>query len=263
MDNHLTDNTARRYKAHVSVLGTTQLHLRSPSIIAWWSAAYPGFGHLLLSKYLRGFVLFIWEVFINLNANVNLAIIYSFQGKFDMATNVLDSRWLSAYLPVYFFAIWDSHRTAVDMNKVYMLAEREDHRFNLFSIGSLEINYLDKRNPIMAAIWSALAPGLGQLYIHRLVTALFVISWTVAFLYLSHLLEAVTLLFLGNISQSTAALRAEFLLMLPSIYGFSIYDAYVNTVENNKLFEKEQRKFLKDQYQNSNFQILKGEKVNE
>ncbi|CEI82623.1 hypothetical protein J18TS1_24010 [Oceanobacillus oncorhynchi subsp. incaldanensis] len=263
MDNHLTDNTARRYKAHVSVLGTTQLHLRSPSIIAWWSAAYPGFGHLLLSKYLRGFVLFIWEVFINLNANINLAILYSFQGKFEMATNVLDSRWLLAYLPVYFFAIWDSHRTTVDMNKVYMLAEREDHHFNLFSIGLMEINYLDKRNPMMAAIWSAFVPGLGQLYIHRLVTALFVISWTVIFLYLSHLLEAVTLLISGDLSQSTAVLREEFLLMLPSIYGFAIYDAYVNTVENNKLFEKEQRRFLKDNYQDSNFQILKGEKVNE
>lgn len=263
MDNHVTDNTARRYKAHVSILGTTQLHLRSPSIIAWWSAAYPGFGHLLLSKYLRGFVLFIWEVFINLNANINLAILYSFRGKFDMATNVLDSRWLLAYLPVYFFAIWDSHRTTVDMNKVYMLAEREDHHFNLFSIGSMEINYLDKSNPMMAAIWSAFVPGLGQLYIHRLVTALFVISWTVIFLYLSHLLEAVTLLILGDLSQSTAVLREEFLLMLPSIYGFSIYDAYVNTVENNKLFEKEQRKFLKDNYQDSSFQILKGEKVNE
>ncbi|MFD1413369.1 hypothetical protein [Oceanobacillus jeddahense] len=180
-----------------------------------------------------------------------------------MATNVLDSRWLLAYLPVYFFAIWDSHRTTVDMNKVYMLAEREDHRFNLFSIGSMEINYLDKRNPIMAAIWSALVPGLGQLYIHRLITALFVLSWAVIFLYLSHLLEAVILLFLGDFSQSTAVLREEFLLMLPSIYGFSIYDAYVNTVENNKLFEKEQRQFLKDNYQDPNFQILKGEKVND
>ncbi len=180
-----------------------------------------------------------------------------------MATNVLDSRWLLAIYPSIFFAIWDSHRTTVDMNKVYLLAERENHRFNIFSIGTMEINYLDKRNPIMAGIWSALVPGLGQLYIHRLVTALFVISWTVAFLYLSHILEAVTLLFLGDLSQSTAVLRAEFLLMLPSIYGFSIYDAYVNTVENNKLFEKEQRKFLKDNYQNSNFKILKGEKVNE
>ncbi|WP_309228328.1 hypothetical protein [Virgibacillus saliphilus] len=135
MDNYVPDNTARRYIAHVSVLGTTQIHLRSPSVIAWWSAAFPGFGHLLLSKYIRGFVLFIWEVIVNVQANVNSAIIYTFQGNFDMATNVLDTRWLLVYLPVYFFGIWDSHRTTVDMNKVYVLTEHEEHRFNIFSMG--------------------------------------------------------------------------------------------------------------------------------
>jgi hypothetical protein len=261
MDNYAPDNSARRYVAHVSVLGTTQLHLRSPSIIAWWSAAYPGFGHLLLSKYLRGFVLFIWEVIVNVQANINLAIIYSFQGNIDMAADILDTRWLLVYLPVYFFGIWDSHRTTVDMNKVYLLAEREGHRFNIFSIGVMEINYLDKRNPIMAAFWSAVVPGLGQLYIHRIITSFFVIFWAVVFFYYSHFLEAVTLLILGEIGQATSVLRGEFLLMLPSIYGFAIYDAYVNTVENNKLFEKEQRRFLKENYQHPDFQFLKGKKV--
>lgn len=260
MDNYKSNNTARRFIAHVSIFGTTQLHLRSPSIIAWWSAAFPGFGHLLLSKNFRGFVLFIWEVIINLMANINLAIIYSFQGKFDMATNVLDTKWLLVYLPVYFFAMWDSHRTAVDMNKIYLLAERENHHFNIFSIGSMENNYLDKRNPFMAAFWSSLVPGLGQLYIHRIVTAFFFITWSVLFFYFSNFLESLTLIILGDFSQANTVLKEEFLLMLPSIYGFSIYDAYINTIENNKLFEKEQRKFLIDNYQSSDFKFLKGQK---
>lgn len=123
MDNYTTDNTARRYIAQVTLLGTTQIHLRSPSIIAWWSAAYPGFGHLLLSKYLRGYILFIWEVIVNVQANINLAIIYSFQGNIDMAIDALDTRWLLVYLPVYFFGIWDSNRTTVDLNKVYLFAD--------------------------------------------------------------------------------------------------------------------------------------------
>ncbi|WP_404451777.1 hypothetical protein [Virgibacillus necropolis] len=89
MDNYTNNNnTARRYTAHVSVLGTTQIHLRSPYTVAWWSAAFPGFGHLLLSKYLLGFVLFIWEVVVNLQANINLGIIYSFQGNIDMNETV-------------------------------------------------------------------------------------------------------------------------------------------------------------------------------
>jgi hypothetical protein len=63
MQNYSNDNTARHYKANVSVLGTTQLHLRNPFIIAWWSAAFPGFGHLLLSKYIRILHLLLYYVF--------------------------------------------------------------------------------------------------------------------------------------------------------------------------------------------------------
>jgi TM2 domain-containing membrane protein YozV len=261
MNNYTNDNTARRYKAHVSILGTTQIHLRNPYIIAWWSAAFPGFGHLILSKYLRGFTLFIWEVVVNLNANVNLAMVYSFQGNIELAKDVLDTRWLLIYIPVYLFGIWDSYRTTVDMNHVYVLSEREDHRFNTFSIGALEINYLDKRQPILSFIWSLFIPGLGQLYIHRIVTAFFVIVWSVVFFYFSHALEAISLLFIGEVKQATAILNPEWLLFFPSLYGFSIFDSYVNTVENNKLFEKVQRNFLTENHQDPNFQILKGHKV--
>jgi TM2 domain-containing membrane protein YozV len=261
MNNYSNDNTARRYKAHVSTLGTTQLHLRNPYIIAWWSAAFPGFGHLILSKYLRGYALFLWEVVVNINAHVNLSMIYSFQGEFDLAKEVLDTRWLLMYIPVYFFGIWDSYRTTIDMNRVYLLAEREEHRFNTFSIGALEINYLDKRNPVLSVIWSLFIPGLGQMYIHRILTALFVIVGLVIFFYYSHFLEAVSLLFLGKVKEATSVLKPEWLLFIPSHYGFAIYDSYVNTVENNKLFEKELRGYLKENYQFNGFKILKGKKV--
>lgn len=261
MENFSNDNTARRYRAHVSILGTTQLHLRNPYIIAWWSAAFPGFGHLLLSKYLRGFVLFIWEVLINIKSHVNLAMIYSFQGDIDKAKDILDTQWLLIYIPVYIFAIWDSYRTTVDMNKVFVLAEREEHRFNSFSIGALEINYLDKRNPVMAVLWSLFIPGLGQLYLHRIVTAFFVIVWLVVFFYYSHGLEAISLLFLGEIEKATSVIDPEWLLFFPSLYGFAIFDSYINTVENNKLYDKEQRGFFIDKYQSSSFRVLKGQKV--
>ncbi|WP_318506888.1 hypothetical protein [Bacillus sp. T3] len=262
MNTYTNDNSARRYRAYLSTFGSTQIHLRNPYIIAWWSAAFPGFGHLLMSKYLRGFVLFMWEVIINIKSHVNLAMIYSFQGKIGMAKDVLDTRWLLIYIPVYLFAIWDSYRTTVDLNKVSLLAERENHQFNSFSIGSMEINYLDKRKPILSVFWSLCVPGLGELYIHRIITAFFVIIWAVIFYYNSHALEAVNLLFLGKIQDATAVLNSEWLLFLPSIYGFSIYDSYINTVENNKLFGSEQKNYLKANYQSSNFTIIKGTKVN-
>ena len=261
MDNYTNDNTARRYKAHVSVVGTTQIHLRNPYIIAWWSAAFPGFGHLLLSKYIRGYVLFIWEVVVNLKAHVNLAMIYSFQGNIDMTKDVLNTRWLLMYIPVFLFGIWDSYRTTVDMNKVYLLAEREEHRFNTFSIGAVEINYLDKRNPVLSVIWSLFVPGLGQLYIHRILTAFFAIIWLVVFFYFSHALEAVSLLFLGKVQQATSIINPEWLIFLPSHYGFATFDSYMNTVENNKLYEEEQKNYLKKNYQAAGFRILKGQKV--
>lgn len=162
---------------------------------------------------------------------------------------------------MYFFGIWDSYRTTVEMNKVYLLAEHEEHRFNIFSMGSLEINYLDKRIPVMAAFWSAIVPGLGQIYIHKIVTGFFGILWFVVFGYLSHVFEATLLLILGEVRQATSVLRGEFLLMIPSMYGFAIYDAYVSAVEDNKLFEREQRRFLKENYQDPNFQPQKGQKV--
>ena len=164
-------------------------------------------------------------------------------------------------IDLYPFAIWDSYRTTVDLNKIYVLAEREEHRFNSFSIGAMEINYLDKRSPLMAIIWSLFVPGLGQLYIHRITTAFFVIIWTVVFFYLSHGLEAISLLFLGEIKQATEVINAEWLLFFTSIYGFAIFDSYINTVENNKLYDKEQRFYFKENYQSSSFQVLKGLKM--
>jgi hypothetical protein len=261
MENYSNDNTANRYKAHVSIYGTTQIHLRNPFIIGWWSAAFPGFGHMLLSKFLRGYLLFMWEVIVNLKAHINHAMIYSFQGNINMAKEVLDTRWLLMYIPVYIFGIWDSYRTTVDLNKIYLLAEWENHRFNTFSMGAVEINYLDKRNPILSVIWSLFVPGLGQLYIHRILTSFFVIIWLVIFFYFSHALEAVSLLFLGEIQKATSTVKPEWLLFLPSVYGFATYDSYINTVENNNLYKRVQKDYLKKCYQSACFQLQKGQKV--
>ncbi|SDI46002.1 hypothetical protein [Natribacillus halophilus] len=249
MQNFSQTNQERRFKAFVSILGTTQLHLRNPYMIAWWNAALPGCGHLLLSKYLRGFTLLSLEILLNVMANLNLAMVHSYTGQFEMAKEVLEPRWILLYIPMYIFGIWDSYRTTVDLNKQSLLADKENAPVTSFNLTGLEINYLDKRNPRLAVLWSLLTPGLGQLYIHRLLTALFIISWLIVFIYFSKVLIAVHLLFLGQISEATTVVEPQWLLFLPSLYGFAMYDAYVNTVENNKLFESDQRNFLKKNYQ--------------
>lgn len=42
--------STRRTVAYLSLLETTQLHLKNPFVIAAWSVAFPSMGHLLLSK---------------------------------------------------------------------------------------------------------------------------------------------------------------------------------------------------------------------
>lgn len=249
------ETSARRSLAHLSIFGTTQLHLRNPFVIACWSMIFPGMGHLLLSKYVRGFGLFVWEVFINSKANINLLILYSFLGDFEQGKQVVDTRWLLLYIPTYIFAIWDSYRTTVDINHAYILASREDAEIKPFKIGAFEINYLDNRKPWISVIWSLLSPGVGQLYIHRLTVATFVVIWWIIICYYSRLLPAVHYTFLGDFQQAKAVLDIHWFLNVPSVYFFALYDSYTNTVENNKLFEWEQSKFLKRKFQNPDFKM--------
>lgn len=253
--NNKQQGTSRREVAEITVVGTTQLHLRNPLIIAWWSAAFPGLGHLLLSKYLRGFFLFIWEIIVNIKANINLAILYSFTGRFELAKEVLDVRWLLLYCSLYIFSIWDSYRSTIDINNNYILAVKEDAEIKPFKLSSLEFNYLDKRVPWVSAFWSLLMPGAGQLYINRIITAAFTLIWWIAIIYYSNALTAIHYSFIGHFHKATAILNPQWTLNIASVYLFAMYDAYVNTVENNKLYDWEQSKFFKRDYQNKNFAI--------
>ena len=250
----------RRKRAHVSIWGTTQMHLRSPFVVALWSAIFPGLGHLLLSKYIRGFTLFIWEVVINLASHLNLAILYTFLGRFEEAKQVVDIRWLILYIPTYLFAFWDSYRTATDLNNQFILAAREDAPVQSFVMHPLGINYLDKGSPWVAFAWSIISPGVSQLIIHRILVAFFlIISW-IAIIYFSRVLPAIHYTFTGQFDMARTVVNPQWLLNIPSVYLFSMYDAYVNTVESNNLFEWELGKYLKKSYQDHAFPMPFGRK---
>ncbi|MCM3530324.1 hypothetical protein M4D56_14685 [Cytobacillus oceanisediminis] len=247
--------------SHLSIFGTTQIHLRNPYIIAMWSVMFPGYGHLLLNKYLRGFSLVIWELFINQSIHLNSAMVYSFIGEIEKAKEVLDVRYMHLYIPVYIFAIWDSYRTTVDMNKIYLLNEKDAAAVERLVIKPFEINYLDKRNPLSAIMWSVTIPSLGQLYIHRIFAALFTLVMTVILVHFSHFIEAFHYLLVGELKKSTQVLNAQWLMYLPSFYFFTIYDSYMNVVENNKLYDSEQKRLLRKFYQSKSFIVKKGIKV--
>ncbi len=251
----LQNVTARRTRACISSFSVTELRLRNPFVVAFWSFAFPGCGYLTQGRYIKGMLFILWEMFVNTRAHINLAIMYSLLGQFDMSKEVIDTRWLLAYVPVYVYVIWHAYTETIDMNKLCVLADREDVPLTPFAIKTLDINFLDKRHPWLSAIWSAFTPGLGYLYVHKVLLGLFFIAWTVNFVYFSHSLEATHLFMVGHFEQAKSVLNMEWLLFLPSIYGFVIYDSYSSCVELNKLFEKEQRYFLRKNYQNANFSI--------
>jgi hypothetical protein len=245
----------RRNRAYHSQFSTSQLHLRNPYVVAFFSFSYPGFGHLLQHRYLSAFILITWELFINNYANVNQGIYYSLLGEFDKAQEVLVERWLIIYVGIYMLGIWDSYRTTIDMNKQYLLADREDAPIPPLVFGSWDINYLDKRNPWVALAWSALIPGLGHLYLHKMISGFFIFGYTVAILYFGHIPMGIKYTMIGEFEKAKELMNVQWVLYLPSIYLFIIYDAYSSAVEYNKLFEKEMSKFLRKNYQNRHFKF--------
>lgn len=159
------------------------------------------------------------------------------------------------YIPTFLFAIWDSYRTTVDLNNQYILAAREDAGIKPFKMDAIGINYLDKKSPWSSVVWSSIMPGAGQLSIHRIVIAFFILIWWIAIVYYSRLLPAIHYTLLGDFEQAKSVLNVQWTLNIPSIYMFTIYDSLINTIESNKLFDWEQSKFLKRNYQKSSFQM--------
>jgi hypothetical protein len=247
----------RRPKAAASSIATNFVHLRNPYVIAWWSAAFPGFGHVSLGNYVIGFLMFGWEMLVNTQANVNTGILYSFTGRYDMAKEIVNNRWLVLYAPVWVFCIWSSYRLSVDLNKLSILADRNHSPIDAAYMSFFEINILDKRSPWVSVLWTALSPGLGHLYTHRIPTGFFLLAWWIAMAYFSHLLQAAQYTALGLFDEATAVLDLEWILYLPSIMGFAIYDVYVNTVEYNRLFDGEQADYLRREYQAPDFNMPK------
>lgn len=245
----------RRPKGAMNSLATNFFHLRNPYTTAWWSASYPGFGHVSMGNYISGFLLFFWEMAVNTQAKVNLAILYSFTGRYDMAKEIVDNRWLLLYVLVFIFAIWDSYRLALQFNQLAILADRDEQTIQPISVSIMEVNALDQRSPWVAVAWTLIAPGLGHIYTHRIPTGFFLIIWWMTIAYFSFLFQGVQYTALGLFEHAKAVIDPEWLMFLPSIYGFAIYDAYVNTVEYNRLFEKEQAAFLKKGYQNPSFKM--------
>jgi hypothetical protein len=197
----------------------------------------------------KGYVLVILEIIINMQAKLNLAIIYSFTGRFEMAKDILDTRWLLGYVLVYVYGIWDSYNLTVNTNKLAVLAAREKAPIDVFKMIPFSINYLDQRVPWVSVFWSFVLPGLGHMYVLRMATGYFLIFFWFLCAYYSRIFEVLHFTFMGDFSQAVAVADPQWLLFMPSIYGYAAYEAYSSTVELNKIFNVELREFLQRRYQ--------------
>jgi hypothetical protein len=238
----------RRPIAHLSQYGVTYLNRKNPWMVAWWSAAFPGFGHFLLNQYIRACLLTLWEVLINSLAHLNQAIVYTFCGDFNAAREILNPNWVYAYLLIYLFAIWDSYRSTVEGNKLCRLAELENAPLTAFTIRPLGVQYIERKSPIYGALASLAFPGLGQLYNHRFGLAFYGIFWFCFYIGMSHVHHATILLVGGQFEKSTALLHPHWLLFMPSIAGGAVYHSYETAIVHNRLFRIEQRQFLTERY---------------
>ncbi|MFP7298659.1 hypothetical protein [Neobacillus niacini] len=89
---------------------------KSPYAAAVWSVVLPGFGQLYNKDYVIGFVLLGFEFLINLNSNLNIALVHSFNGDFALAHSVVDYRWGMFYPSIYAFSIWQAFNSAKAYN---------------------------------------------------------------------------------------------------------------------------------------------------
>lgn len=248
-------NGLRRPKVHLASYIANYIHEQNPWSLVWWSAAFPGAGHMQLCKYGTGTMLMFWEFFINVKSHLNEAIYYSMIGDFEIAKSVIDSKWFLLYMAIYIFTMWDCYRLALDLNKYSQLADRYDAPIKPFHIGALEINYLDYRKPWNGVIWSLFMPGLGSIYANRLPTGFFVLICTVFSIYKSNILPAFHWMLAGNLDMTRHQISPQWYLNLPSLWGFAVSSTYIDIHFTNELFKTEQSRFLTKNYQPTTFKM--------
>ncbi len=191
----------------------------------------------------------IWEVVVNSLSHLNEAIYLSMVGEFNEASEVLKEQWAILYVTVYIFAIWDSYRRTVEMNQYCVLAKREGNHTIVKNDSFFEFNNVSTYKPSLALGWSLLLPGLGHLYLNRLIGVVYSIGFWLFITYQSKYYQSFYYILIGDLQKANAVADPQWLLFIPSVYAFFAYDAYIQAIEMNRLFKIELDVHLKKRYQ--------------
>lgn len=90
---------------------------KSPVSAMLWSIALPGLGQIYNRDYVPAFLLIGLEFLVNYYSNLNLAILYSFNGDFHQAHEAINYKWGLFYPSVYGFSIWQAYNHAKAHNR--------------------------------------------------------------------------------------------------------------------------------------------------
>lgn len=247
----------RRYPAtFAATAGFDKLARYDPRIVAWLSAMFPGFGHLLLNHNVRGLFFTLSEVFVNSFAHINEAMVYTFCGKFEEATRALNPRWAVGYAVVYLYAILDSYRLSIGQNRILERGIPGANRLAAVYAPAQEFQYMSLKQPWIAVFFSCLFPGLGQFYIQRYWLAIYGVFWWWLYSTLSGYNAAWIRFMLGDL-EGASRLQPHWLLFMPSLFGGSVYHAYVCCLRQNRLFRMEQRRFLTIEYDGASLRLAR------
>jgi hypothetical protein len=89
--------------------------------------------------------------------------------------------------------------------------------------------------------------------IQRIIHGVFILFWWITVIYFSNVLTAIHFTFFGEFAKAREAINPQWFLNIPSLLFYCVYATYVNSVESNKLFDREQSQFLKKNYQSAGF----------
>lgn len=153
---------------------------RSPAIAMLWSLCIPGFGQLYNRDYINGLVLVALEFIINVKAKLNLAILFSFRGQIDFATQTADIQWLLFYPCVYSYSMWQAYNKAAENSQSDGEVKESSHRlrYNGHFIGAamggtLGIIYFEQFGVILGGILGMIAGAAVGCLTERLINSRF------------------------------------------------------------------------------------------
>ncbi|MEN1968529.1 hypothetical protein WMZ97_10695 [Lentibacillus sp. N15] len=75
-----------------------------------WNIALPGLAQILNGKIIKGLVLVGLGFLVNIQSNLNQAILYSFNGEIQLAIDITNYQLLLFYPCWYIFAMWDVYK---------------------------------------------------------------------------------------------------------------------------------------------------------